>query len=75
MFPPITKLLQIEGPQRLGVSHSSYEWHSRGQRFDPAYLHQADHKANTLWSHHTHKIRESNTCPPEAQAVDGFTNQ
>ena len=25
------------------------EWHSRGQRFDPAYLHQTNHNATALW--------------------------
>lgn len=27
-------------PKMLEISASYFEWHSRGQRFDPAYLHQ-----------------------------------
>ena len=37
------------------------EWHSRGQRFDPAYLHQTNHEANALWFVFYEKTEDSDT--------------
>ena len=44
------------GFMRIFIMHSlkqhdkEYKWHSRGQRFDPAYLHQKDLKSKDFRS-------------------------
>ena len=39
------------------------EWHSSGQRFDPAYLHQLTHEAKASWvKFFVKKTEDSDTC-------------
>jgi len=33
-------LISLDGTGYGLLKHKDYKWHSRGQRFDPAYLHQ-----------------------------------
>ena len=45
------------------------EWHSRGQRFDPAYLHQSNHVAKASWFELFKKNRGSGYLCKKAQSV------
>ena len=40
------QLFSVIVPDRSRVSGVRSEWHSRGQRFDPAYLHQKERTSN-----------------------------
>ena len=44
----VSQSFSVIAPDRSRVSGVRSEWHSRGQRFDPAYLHHKRRKPKTV---------------------------